>query len=247
MSNSEFIFKEIDQSGLETLNAVSAADKFNQWMYETIKPFLKGEILEIGSGIGNITQCVIADNFMVTASDIRENYCFILRNRFDENPLLKEVRNIDIVHPDFDELYKDLFEKFDSIFALNIVEHVENDMLAIQNCKKLLKSGGNLIILVPAYQFLYNHFDKELEHYRRYTAATLTKLFNNSGLIIRKSMYFNFVGMAGWFVTGSILRKKIIPEGQMKLYNTLVPVFRIVDKVCLNKIGLSVICFGTKK
>lgn len=247
MSKPDFSFKEIDQTGLETLQSVSVADKFNRWMYESIKPFLKGEILEIGSGIGNITNCVLHDNFSITASDIRDNYCFILHNRFDENPLLKEVRNIDIVHPDFDEVYKDLFEKFDSIFALNIVEHVENDKLAIENCKKLLKTGGNLIILVPAFQSLYNHFDKELEHYKRYTRKNLCHLYLSTDLIIHKSMYFNAMGIAGWWFSGNLLRKKIIPEGQMKLYNTLVPVFRLLDKILMNKIGLSVICFGSKK
>ena len=246
MSNKNFIYKEVDKEGLDVLNVIAAADKFNNWMYQTIKPFLKGNILEIGSGIGNITQCVINDNFKVTASDIRDNYCAMLQDRFGENPYLNEIRNIDIVHPEFDNEYKDLFDKFDSIVALNIVEHVENDGLAIKNCKKLLRQEGNLIILVPAYMGLYNQFDKELEHFRRYTKSTLEKIFIAAGLKINKTQYFNFIGILGWWFSGRILRKKTIPGGQMKLYNTLVPIFKLVDKVMLNKVGLSVITFGTK-
>jgi 2-polyprenyl-3-methyl-5-hydroxy-6-metoxy-1,4-benzoquinol methylase len=49
-----------------------------------------------------------------------------------------------------------------------VVEHIKDDRLAIANCKKLLKKNGHLIILVPAYRYLYNEFDKELEYYRRY-------------------------------------------------------------------------------
>ncbi|MEP7141836.1 MAG: methyltransferase domain-containing protein [Ferruginibacter sp.] len=247
MSNKNFVYKEFDQEGLDVLNVISAADRFNNWMYQSIKPFLKGDILEIGSGIGNITQFVIDDKFKVTASDIRDNYCSILHHRFDDDPYLQEVRNIDIIHPGFDREYHDLLDKFDSIFALNIVEHVENDELAIQNCKKLLRKNGNLVILVPAYQALYNGFDKELEHFRRYTKSKLENLFLTAGLKIYKTQYFNFIGIAGWWFSGSILRNKTIPGGQMKLYNKLVPVFKLVDKIIMNKIGLSVITFGTKK
>ncbi len=60
------------------------------------------------------------------------------------------------------------------------MEHIENDHLAIHNCRKLLKKGGKLIILVPAFQSLYNGFDKELYHYRRYTKHTLNKLFKEN-------------------------------------------------------------------
>jgi len=246
MSNKSFVFKEIDQEGLDILDVLSTADKFNNWMYLTIKPYLKGDILEIGSGIGNITQSVINDKYKITASDIRDNYCSMLRNRFDKNPYLQEVRHIDIVNPDFDQEYNDLFNKFDSIFALNVVEHIENDSLAIKNCKKLLRKDGNLIILVPAFQGLYNRFDKELEHFRRYTKPTLEKLFVND-FKIHKTQYFNFIGIIGWWFSGSILRKKTIPGGQMNLYNKLVPAFKLVDKIMMNKIGLSVITFGTKK
>jgi hypothetical protein len=59
--------------------------------------------------------------------------------------------------------------------------------------------------------------------------------------------YFNFIGIFGWWFSGNILRKKTIPDGQMKLYNTLVPIFKIVDKVMFNKMGLSVISVGMKK
>jgi 2-polyprenyl-3-methyl-5-hydroxy-6-metoxy-1,4-benzoquinol methylase len=246
MDRTEFSYKEMDDEGLDTLNVIAAADKFNHWMYSTIQPFLKGEVLEIGGGIGNITQFVLRDGFQLTTSDIRDLYCSVLQDKFASDPNLRAVVKIDIVHPDFDQVYKNLLDKFDSIFALNIVEHVENDALAVQNCKKLLRTNGNLIILVPAYQMLYNRFDRELEHFRRYTRKSLEQLFVDAGLRIRKTQYFNFAGIAGWWFTGRILHKKTIPEGQMQLYNRLVPLFKIVDRLVFSKAGLSVICFGTK-
>jgi len=241
---SEFKFKKIDQEGMETLEAIAQAKHFNYWIYETIAPFCDGKILEIGSGIGNISSRFIQNNQKITVSDIRENYCSYLYNHFDNE--VDDVINMDIIDPDFDQKHHNLFGNFDSIFALNIVEHVKDDSLAIANCKKLLKKEGHLIILVPAYQKLYNRFDKELEHYRRYTLKGLISLFKNNEFQIIHNQYFNFIAILGWWFSGSILRKKTIPKGQMKLYDSLVPVFKIIDKIVLNKIGISAIVVGKK-
>ncbi len=242
----EFEFKSIDQEGMETLEVVAEANNFNLWMYNTILPYCSGEILEIGSGIGNISDYFLKNNYSITLSDIRDNYCNVLRKKHSSNPYLKDVVNIDIIDPEFDTKHAKLFETFDTIYALNIVEHVKDDKLAIANCKKLLKTNGNLIILVPAYQKLYNVFDKELEHYRRYNQKSLNKLYDDNNFEIIHQQYFNFIGIFGWWFSGSILKKKTIPGGQMKLYNSLVGIFKIIDKVIFNKMGLSVITIGKK-
>ena len=72
------------------------------------------------------------------------------------------------------------------------MEHIKDDHLAIKNMVKLLKPGGNLVILVPAYQALYNNFDTTLEHYRRYNKKSLTSLMGNYGEII-SAFYFNML------------------------------------------------------
>jgi SAM-dependent methyltransferase len=233
--------KEIDLEGMETLHVIEKANKFNRWMYETIKPFCKGKILEIGCGIGNISEFFIQDSQDIILSDLRENYLEIVSKKFT-NPTIK----INLIDPEFDTKYDKIIGTFDTVFALNVIEHIEDDKQAIANCKKLLKKGGNLIILVPAYQFLFNNFDKELEHFRRYTRKKIETVIAENNLEIVNSFYFNFIGIIGWYVSGSILKKKTIPENQMGLFNLLVPVFRWADKIILNKIGLSVICVSKK-
>lgn len=233
-----------DVYGYSTLESISGADKFNRWMYETIRPFCKGRILEIGGGIGNISQCFLAEGKELVVTELQEEYCDIIRNRFAGNENLKEVIALDIVDPEFETKYRTFFGTFDTVFALNVVEHIADDRKAIANCKKLLKPGGNLIILVPAFQSLFNHFDTALGHFRRYTAKTLLPVFEANQLPVVHCQYFNLIGMAGWWVSGSLLRKKVIPEGQMKLYNFFVPVFRIIDKITNKWLGLSVIMVG---
>jgi len=246
MGNKEISFIESDTIGFETLDVFSTANRFNGWMYNTIKPYLKGNILEIGSGIGNITQFILNDGFYVTASDIRDHYCSIINKRFDNQKHLSSVRKIDIVHPDFDAEYKNLFNSFDSLVALNIIEHVQDDKLAIQNCRKLLRNDGHLIILMPAYKWLYNELDENLGHYKRYNRARIKKLVESGKFEIQKTRYFNFTGMFGWWLSGSLLRKKTIVEGQMTLYNKMVPLFKVIDNLVLNRAGLSVIAIGKK-
>lgn len=239
-------FKDIDQEGMDTLNVVGEADRFNTWMYQTVKPYCSGNILEIGSGIGNISDYFLDNNEEITLSDIRQNYLDILGKKHQGKDNLKGLLLLDIIDPEFDSKFADYFETFDSIYALNIVEHVKDDLLAIENIKKLLKPGGLMIILVPAYQKLFNIFDEELEHYRRYNMKMLDQLMVKNSLDIVHHQYFNFIGIFGWWFSGSVLKKKTIPEGQMKLYNMLVPIFRIVDKVIGRSMGLSVISVGKK-
>jgi SAM-dependent methyltransferase len=245
MNNQEFLYKDLDLEGLNTLETLAKAEKLNHWFYETIAPYCKGNVLEIGSGLGNISQFFIQNKTDITLSDLRNNYLEALTKRFpnfDQNKFI----TLDLVHPNFDSEYKHLFNHFDTIFALNVVEHILEDQQAINNCYKLLKKEGHLIVLVPAYQALYNRFDKELHHYKRYTQKSLNALFNIANLQIIHNQYFNFTGIFGWIFSGKILNKKLIPEGQVSFYNKLVPLFKIIDKCIFNTIGLSVITIGKK-
>ena len=235
-----------NKTGKDTLKVISKANAFNEWMFETILPFTKGKILEIGSGLGNISQFFLEKKCDIFLTDLREEYCDFLQRKFTPENTLLGVDKIDLVHPEFDLIYKDLLEKFDTVFALNVIEHIENDNLAIGNCKKLLKKDGHLIILVPSYQELFNQFDTELGHYRRYTPKKLSKLFLNNHLKIIHRQYFNAMGIAGWYFSGTILSKKTIPSDQMRFYNKLVPVWKMLDQLVLNRIGLSSIVIGRK-
>lgn len=229
-------FKEIDFVGEETLKSMSHGVRLNQWMYSQIKPYIREKTLEVGSGIGNISQYFIQNGKNIDLSDIRDQYINYLRIEFPNNKILK----IDLVHEEFNELYKDLFEQYDLIYALNVIEHIENDKLAIFNACKLLKPNGILYVLVPAHKFLFNSFDKSLMHFRRYNKNSLKSLFPSNMKYI-KGWYFNLAGIFGWYVVGNILNKKIIPQSNMKLYNFLTPLFKLMDLLTFRKVGLSAI------
>lgn len=241
-----FQFKESDDEGLETLRVISDATLFNNWMYQTIKPFCSGKILEIGSGIGNISERFIHDQQDIVLSDIRSNYRDFLSEKFPEHQNQNKILDFDLVHPEFKEKYSAILNSFDTIFALNVVEHIKDDNKAIANCRLLLKPGGTLIILVPAYQTLYNHLDKELYHFRRYSKSKLQNLFRSNQIEITNNFFFNAIGIPAWFISGNLQRNKTIPKGQMSFFNSLVPIFKLIDLLLLKKVGLSVVCVGKK-
>lgn len=240
-------YEENDQVGEHTLNVISDADNFNKWIYHTIKPHCKGKLLEIGSGIGNISNFFLQDGYEIMLTDLRKGYCSQLELSFGQQPSFLGATVMDLNAIDFDIKFNSHFEQYDTVFAINVVEHISDDTLAVKNAQELLKEGGRLIILVPSYQKLYNLFDKELGHFRRYNKSTLSDVFLKNNFEIIHKQYFNFMGIFGWYVNGKILNKETIPNNQMKIFNFLIPIFKIIDKVIFNTMGLSTIVVGKKK
>jgi SAM-dependent methyltransferase len=228
--------------GTETLEVISDAGKFNRWMYETIKPYCSGNVLEIGSGIGNMSKYFLDDNFEISLSDLSTDYFRILENKFSGYKKLKGLFSLDFAEKDLAIKYPHLIGQFDTVFALNVLEHVPDHEQSIKNCQLLLKTGGKLVILVPAFQSLFNKFDVALEHQRRYTPKTLKRVMVIPGFTIVHAQFFNVIGILGWYVSGKLMQKDTIPGGQMRLYDQLVPVWKIVDRFLRPILGLSVIC-----
>lgn len=205
-------------------------------MFETIYPYCRGNLLEIGSGIGNISQFFVEKKCPITLSDTEKLYTDLLKVKFDASPVL----SIDLVHPEFSALYQKYFQSFDTVIFLNVLEHIKEHERAIENSRKFLKKGSTLIILVPAYSFLFSKIDMGLGHYRRYTKKSLSGLLFQNNIVVRKGFYFNALGLCGWWY-GKMAGLKKIPGGNMKIFNKLIPIAKIIDKIFFRKFGLSVI------
>jgi 2-polyprenyl-3-methyl-5-hydroxy-6-metoxy-1,4-benzoquinol methylase len=239
--------QQTDPAGLETLEQFARARQFNRWLFNTIAPWCHGELLEVGSGIGNLSAFFLDHGLRLTATDLRKEYCEVLQKQFGNHPGLQQVVNLDLVDPDFNNRYASLSNAFDTVVALNVVEHIRNDELAIAHCLQMLKPGGRLVILVPAYRWLYNSFDRELGHYKRYNAKRLSLLMERQGMELITTSYFNAAGIFGWWLNGSLLRRKIIPANQLATFDKLVPVLKLIDRITFHRLGLSVIAVGRKK
>lgn len=232
------------QVGTETLTLLQEHNAFNQWMYEQIAPYCQGAILEIGSGIGNISDYFIQAGAQISLSDTEPEYCEYLKEKYALTPNVNGIYSIELGKKKTE--HHSHLAKYDTVFSLNVIEHIANDYQALESIYSFLKPGGKVVILVPAYQRLYNGFDKNLGHYRRYTASQIERVIKAGGFDILESFYFNAMGILGWFVSGHLLGNTQIPKGQMGMYNYLMPFNRFLDKTLQKKCGLSVICVGKK-
>lgn len=210
-------------------------------MFETIRPYCHGKVLELGSGIGNISQFFVETGYSITLSDTEEFYVDQLKKKFSQ----KNVVSIDLVHEGFHKKYEQFFQTFDTVIFLNVLEHIKNDQQALENCRQFLKPGGSLVVLVPAYSFLFSKIDRDLQHYRRYTSKNLSILASKKSFVVKKVFYFNALGILAWMY-GKFFGLRSIPSKKMKLFNNLVPLAKSIDKILFNKAGLSVIMVAQK-
>ena len=123
---------------------------------------------------------------------------------------LREQLHMDIVEGSVTRLpFPD--SHFDMVCAFDVLEHVDDDTLAINEMCRVLKSGGALIVTVPAFRFLWSKHDLVNHHKRRYTQKAISQKLNGSGLTISYASYFNtllFPPIALYRLFGKISRNK---------------------------------------
>ena len=230
-----------DEYGSHILADLDEANRFNQWMAAQIRPFVGNRVLEIGSGIGNLTnQLIPRDRFV--ASDINPNYLRYLRAYQVGKPYL-EVRNIDVTRS---EHFESLESCFDTTIMLNVLEHVSDEHQALRNLHNSLEPGGRCIILVPNQPGLYGTLDEALEHRERYDTQHLESSLSKAGFRVDHIFDFNRFSVPGWWLNGKVMKKQTFSRWQIKLVDTITPFMKKVDTLIPWE-GLSIIGIGTKE
>jgi SAM-dependent methyltransferase len=178
----------------------------------------------------------------VMAADVNEGYLRVVEDKYRDHSNLKGILIWDI-QQDFSE---NLDPTFDTIVCSNVLEHVKNDDPVLKNFYNLLPIGGKVIILVPALRVLYNSLDRELGHFRRYNKEELLRKLAENGFRVCSLKYFNIFGILGWFVNGTLLRRRLLSARQIRIFNRMVPFFIWVEKVIPTFWGQSLIVVGEK-
>ncbi|PIU83137.1 MAG: hypothetical protein COS68_05645 [Elusimicrobia bacterium CG06_land_8_20_14_3_00_38_11] len=228
--------------GYSTLQLMEGMEKYNLWIYGKFSEYIKGKVLEIGCGLGTITQFYV-DNFDVTATDISAEYVNIVKQRFGNcKNFHSVVFNIEL------ETNTLLKNDYDTVISSNVLEHIQNDTAALLNINKILKEDGILILLTPAGQFLFSNLDRNVGHYRRYSKTEVKNKLETAGFTVEKQFYVNIVGAFGWFFSGKILKRKTLGSSSLSLFNFFVPLFIFIESLIKIPFGVSVItiCKKTK-
>lgn len=209
--------------GTYTLESMSQASFYNNWILCKFEKYLKDEILEVGCGIGNFTH-TLSKYGKVTAIDIDQKLVETLKKDNDSN-INAGYGNIEKGEYFFSK------KTFDTIVCLNVLEHIKNDTKALENMFKLLKTEGKLILLVPIHKFLYGEIDRSIGHFRRYDPKELLKKIHDFMYSVDSFQKLNFLGALGWFIAGKILKNKKITKDKIKLFNLVSPLLYLENLI----------------
>lgn len=233
------IYQE-DEYGSHILHRLEGARRFNTWMGDTIRPFIGDRVLELGAGIGSLTNQFIPRQRYL-ASDVNPNYLRYLRAYQVGKPYL-QVSKIDATNP---RHFAGLENQFDTVLLINVLEHLSDRHQTLINIQRSLQHGGRLIVLVPQNQAIYGTLDHVLGHELRYTKQGLQEELTNAGFTIETMFDFNRVSVAGWWLNGKVLRRSKLSRAQLKALEIAMPVVRVTDRFCPWH-GLSVVAVATR-
>jgi glycosyltransferase involved in cell wall biosynthesis len=207
------------------LDAFSNAPNFNRWMADTIRPYLGSKVLEIGAGIGNLTRLLVAGKQTYIASDLSSEHLARLHVRLSGRPNLK----VAVLDASQEDGYRWLREQMDTVVCLNVLEHIEDDIGALKNIHSVLQEGGRAVILVPEGRSIFNSLDESLGHWRRYSEEELCSRMVEAGFTVESVLRFNRASRPGWWLNGTIMKRRTINRFQLRMFDRWVWLWRRVD------------------
>lgn len=209
------------------LEKLSKLDNYSRWVISHFADNIRGRVLEVGAGIGNIVNLYHHQCDEVIATEIFDSKVNYMKERFADNRKIVPVE-MDI----FDDNSSSglVEESFDTVICINVLEHIEDDKKALNIMKRLLKKEGHLIIYVPALSPLYCEMDRVIGHYRRYDKGRLFHFGEELKLEVVKNHYANFLGVFPYFLKGKILKKKTAYSETIS--NNNISVYNFVFRIC---------------
>jgi SAM-dependent methyltransferase len=229
--------------GAVTLRRMARLAPYNQWLDGRFHRFLGERILEVGSGVGNQTRYFVHKE-RVVASDIEPHYLRQLTTRFEQ---MSNVRVASFRFPLDDHSRDELRrERLDTIVCLNVLEHIEQDAATLRDFASLLEPGDRLVLLVPAMPALYGTLDIHLNHFRRYDRAGLRDLVVRAGFEIEQMRYLNQPGVAGWWLNSRLLKRRVLPRGQLAAFSWIQPLLKLEERRDPS-FGMSLLVVATRR
>jgi glycosyltransferase involved in cell wall biosynthesis len=207
-----------------TVRRLEGLRRYNKWIWERLQPFVGQRVLEIGAGTGTMTRFLYGRD-LVVATDRETPYLDRLRNQFRRRPGIVVER----CDPDSDECLELAHYQFDTVTAINVLEHTADDGAALHRFHHLLQPGGRVIVYVPAGHDLYGPLDKGVGHQRRYEKDELIAKLTAAGFTVESVGYQNQAGRLAWYINSRILGRRDLPGAQSSFFDRLVPLFRSVE------------------
>lgn len=208
---------------------------YRAWQLEQVEPHCGRAVLEVGAGMGEFaTQLRGPERLVLT--DVDPLAVEAMTRRFADRPEV-EVRQLDV---DGDLA---LEEPVDTVVAINVLEHLPDDVGALQALARLVRTGGRIVLWVPAHMALYGDFDRKVGHVRRYSPALLRQTARFAGLEVEVCRPTNFLGALAWWLAVRVGGTGSPRADLVSAYDRfVVPVTRAIERVVRPPFGQSLLC-----
>lgn len=217
------------------LDLFAGAITWKSYVRFHLRPYLSGDILEVGAGIGAATATF-------NDSTQRRWVCLepdrALADRIKPS-IPPELTNCEVIVGTLSDLAPE--EKFDGILYMDVLEHIEADAAELAHAATHLKPNGTLVILAPALPWLFTPFDAAIGHFRRYTKNSL-RLIAPPGLREIKCIYLDSVGLLASLANKLFLRSPTPSKAQIRFWDrSMVPISKFADRAMGYAIGRSIL------
>jgi SAM-dependent methyltransferase len=206
-----------------------------------IRPFLRGDILEVGAGIGSNNRFFNprgAGRWVCLEPD-PELTAQLVKNSRET----KTRRAYETICGTLASLAD---QQFDTIIYIDVLEHIENDREELNQAASRLRPGGHMIVLSPAHQRLFSPFDAAIGHFRRYNRLML-RTISPASLQLERMRYLDCAGLILSAANLLLLRQSMPTKAQLRFWDHwIVPVSRVLDKLFLYSVGKTIIAVWRK-
>jgi SAM-dependent methyltransferase len=218
------------------LELFAAVWNWKAYWSRQIRPFLKGDILEVGAGIGSNTRFLDpgGPGRWVCLEPDPELTAQLVLNSQETKPR----RALETVCGTLESLAD---QQFDTILYVDVLEHIENDREELNQAASHLRPGGHLIVLSPAHQRLFSPFDAAIGHFRRYNRPML-RAISPARLRLERMRYLDCAGLILSAANMLLLRQSMPTKAQLRFWDQwIVPVSRVLDQLLLYSVGKTII------
>lgn len=224
------------------LEFFAAVRNWKAYWASQISPFIAGDVLEVGAGIG------VNSAYLNRDKDRRWVY-------LEPDPLLVARLQLDLPQQVGRQTHEvqcgttkslDRGPQFDAILYIDVLEHIEHDREELETAAALLKPGGRVIVLSPAHQCLFTPFDAAIGHFRRYNRAMLRNI-SPASMLLQRIWYLDSAGLLLSSANLLFLRQSMPTKSQLAFWDKcVIPVSRLLDRAFHYSIGKSIIAVWQK-